>query len=66
MGVAPIGKYIPGVPDTEADAPPSEMPGDFRVVDEEDEEDEEKEMMTRPVLRGPGDSAFRIVSWDIA
>ena len=54
MGVAPIGKYIPGVPDTEADAPPSEMPGDFRVVDEEDEEDEEKEMMTRPVLRGTG------------
>jgi len=49
-GIAPIGKYIPGVPETEADAPPSEMPRDFRVVNEEEEEDEEKELMTRPVL----------------
>jgi len=51
-GVAPIGKYIPGVPETEADAPPSEIPRDFRVVNEDEEEDEEKELMTRPVLGG--------------
>jgi len=51
-GIAPIGKYIPGVPETEADAPPSEMPRDFRVVNEDEEEDEEKELMTRPVLGG--------------
>lgn len=51
-GIVPIGKYIPGVPETEADAPPSEMPRDFRVVNEEEEEDEEKELMTRPVLGG--------------
>lgn len=51
-GLAPMGKYIPGVPETEADAPPSEMPRDFRVVNEEDEEDEERERMTRPVLGG--------------
>lgn len=51
-GMVPIGKYIPGVPETEADAPPSEMPRDFRVVDEEEEEDEEKEKKTRPVLGG--------------
>ncbi|KAJ3561800.1 hypothetical protein NP233_g9974 [Leucocoprinus birnbaumii] len=51
-GLAPLGKYLPGVPGTEADAPPSEMPRDFRVVDEEEEEDEEKEKMTRPALGG--------------
>ncbi|KXN86581.1 Mitogen-activated protein kinase SLT2/MPK1 [Leucoagaricus sp. SymC.cos] len=50
-GLAPIGRYI-GKPETEADAPPSEMPRDFRVVDEEEEEDEERELMTRPVLGG--------------
>jgi mitogen-activated protein kinase 7 len=50
-GIVPIGKYI-GNPGTEADAPPSEMPRDFRVVNEEEEEDEEREMVTRPVLRG--------------
>lgn len=34
-GIAPIGKFIVD-PETEADAPPSEMPRDFRVVDEEE------------------------------
>lgn len=49
-GIAPIKKYIPGVPETEADAPPSEMPRDFRVVDEEEEENEERVRVTRTVL----------------
>lgn len=50
-GIGPIGKFIVD-PETEADAPPSEMPRDFRVVDEEEEEDEGKELMTRPSVGG--------------
>ncbi|KAF9453570.1 Pkinase-domain-containing protein [Macrolepiota fuliginosa MF-IS2] len=51
-GIAPIGKFIVE-PETEADAPPSEMPRDFRVVDEE-EEDEEREMTMRLAIGGGG------------
>lgn len=42
-GVAEIGKYITGNHATEADAPPSEIPGDFRI-DEGDEEEEDQEL----------------------
>jgi hypothetical protein len=43
-GIAPIGRYIVK-PGTEADAPPSEMPQDFRVVNEEEEEEEEDKVL---------------------
>ncbi|EKM81834.1 hypothetical protein AGABI1DRAFT_54872 [Agaricus bisporus var. burnettii JB137-S8] len=43
-GIAPIGRYIVK-PETEADAPPSEMPQDFRVVNEEEEEEEEDRVL---------------------
>jgi mitogen-activated protein kinase 7 len=45
-GIAPIGRYIVK-PGTEADAPPSEMPQDFRVVNEEEEEEEDRVLVPR-------------------
>lgn len=50
-GIAAIGKFIVK-PGTEADAPPSEMPKDFRVVNEEEEEDEERVLMAKPITGG--------------